>query len=763
MGLLDRAEEIKKSSESSNAKSPSAKKETPSLLKKAEQFREKELPAIDSPLESISVSDSDGDWLDDAFSNPLATEIGDLPNPDGEEEFDLSDIPELTDSDFGDLSVGASDWEKNPISNIEDDLDSIHEESNPYEPVEDAQEIEEPEIEHEIDPETMEDSDAPTDLEIPEEETTPDHEPVAEESKEEDLGMDFDSEPAPGKEPELGDDLIDRDYHDDLVEPDAPLPEVNLFDEWENEAKKEAAKQPLRPYKEDPAPIGEDVLFDDESDFGTTPMAYHLASKKRIENYQAIFEITKEIASSKEFSDFFDNLVYSLIGQVGCQSVVVLTSTNPKNSKWEAIAAQGIQSKDTWYLLPGDEIHSRISDSETVIYAGEFKSTRLPNRELNLLNEMGTEILVPIRHGEKCFGILSLGKLINGEEYITDDLEFAKIVGDIAGSVFERVSEFESINDELVHAKEVIEINESVLQFARDFSKVRKMDEAYDFLVDSIKNKLGVKQFSFLVLDSETKSDYIVFGSNFILPERTKDFRLSKDSDIVGMVSNVSGVYKLENFREDAELKSIFTNDELGIMSEFTILPIINLNWLVGMVIIHSTGSAWTDTTRDVAVSMLETSAPVFANLLILQEKEALFRNPFNPLESRILSEMEKASALKASFTVSLFKIQNVSRMIHLLGTGTFARYADTLRKTMMDHISELDFFTRVGQGKFVIVLHGKDKEETDVVIKKIKSSFAKKEEALIGNFRASYRVLTLAYPHDTKDKNQFLEMVEEA
>ncbi|PKA25004.1 GAF domain-containing protein [Leptospira sp. mixed culture ATI2-C-A1] len=740
MGLLDRAEEIKKTSGSQAPKSPTNPKDKPSLLKKAEHFREE----IESPIvDSVSINDSDSEWLDDSFPDTLATEIGDLPNPDGEEEFDLSDIPELTDADFGDLAD--EEWDENPLPQLENDLENG---PNDYQPISDEDSESEPLVEPELDFDlpSEEESSPEVEAELPE---TPEPSP--------------NPEPTKANEPEFGDDLIDRDYHDDLSEPDAPLPEVNIFDEWENDAKREAAKQPLRQAKDDPAPIGEDVLFDDESDFGTAPMSYHLASKKRIENYQAIFEITKEIASSKEFSDYFDNLVYSLIGQVGCNSVVVLTSTNPKNPKWEAVAAQGIQSKDSWYLSPNDEIYSRISDSETVIYAGEFKSSRLPNRELNLLNEMGSEILVPIRHGQKCFGVLSLGKLINGEEYITDDLEFAKIVGDIAGSVFERVAEFELMNDNLVQAKEVIGINESVLQSAREFARVRKMDEAYDLLIDNIKNKLGVKQFSFLVLDSETRSDYIVFGSNFILPERIKDFKLSKDSDIVGMVSNVPGVYKLENFREDSELKSIFTNDELGIMNEFTILPIINLNWLVGMVIVHSTGSAWTDTTRDVAVTLLETSAPVFANLLILQEKEALFRNPFNPLESRILSEIEKSSQMNLNFTVSLFKIQNVSRMIHLVGAGTFARYADVLRKTMMDHIGELDFFTRVGQGKFAMVLHGKDKEETEVVIKKIKSSFAKKEEAIIGSFRATYRVLNLSYPDDTKDKNQFLEMVEEA
>lgn len=743
MGLLDRAEEIKKTSGSPTSKSSSNIQEKPSLLKKAELFREG-----NEPVKKDSVPIADSEWLDDSFSDTLATEIGDLPSPDGEEEFDLSDIPELTDADFGTLADET--WDEDPLPQLENDLDDG---PSDYQPISDEDSEPEPLPEPDLDFDLPSFDEEPS-SDLIGEETKPQKsnpEPVAE------------SKPAPTSEPDFGDDLIDRDYHEDTSEPDAPLPEVNIFDEWENDAKKEAAKQPLRPTKEDPAPIGEDVLFDDESDFGTAPISYHLASKKRIENYQAIFEITKEIASSKEFSDYFDNLVYSLIGQVGCHSVVVLTSTNPKNPKWEAVAAQGIQSKDSWYLSPSDEIYSRISDSETVIYAGEFKSSRLPDRELRLLNEMGSEILVPIRHGEKCFGVLSLGKLINGEEYITDDLEFAKIVGDIAGSVFERVSEFELMNDNLLQAKDVIEINESVLRFAREFARVRKMDEAYDLLIDNIKSKLGVKQFSFLVLDSETRSDYIVFGSNFILPERAKDFRLSKDSDIVGMVSNVAGVYKLENFREDAELKSIFTNDELGIMSEFTILPVINLNWLVGMVIVHSTGSAWTDTTRDVAVTLLETSAPVFANLLILQEKEALFRNPFNPLETRILTEIEKASQMNTNFTVSLFKIQNVSRMVHLVGAGTFARYADALRKTMMDHIGELDFFTRVGQGKFVMVLHGKDKEETDVVIKKIKSSFAKKEDAIIGSFRATYRVLNLSYPHDTKDKNQFLEMVEEA
>ncbi len=687
MGLLDRAENIKKTIAVDSPAVPAVSNRK-SLLQKAEKFLKEE---------------DENDWIGDLNESPV-TDIGDdLPDPDSNEEVDISELggyePDLEMEPFADFE--ASDSAEDNFPEVQDD----------------------------------------------------DFSSLAEESLDQDLEAEADTDTDT-------EDLVEFSTEE---EHPAELPEVDLFDEWEKDAHVESAKQPVRPTSEDPVPQDKNFLFDDESDFSTAPMGQYIASNKRIENYQAVFEITKEISASKDFADFFDNLVFSIIGQVGCSTVVVITSTVNEAGRWDALNAEGVTLNESWYFNSTDEVYQRIAESDTVIYAGDLKQRKIPSREINILDEMESEILVPIRHKEQCYGFLSLGRLINNEEYIVDDLEFVKVIGDIAGSVFARVAEFEKLTEELINVKQVVEINESVLKSARDFAGVRKMDDAYDLLVDNLKKKLGVKQFTLLILDSESREDYIVFGSNFILPERAKDFRLSKNSDIVGMVSNVPGVYKLENYREDSELKSIFTNDELGIMSEFTILPIINLNWLVGMVVVHATASPWTDMSRDIAVAIMETSAPVFANLLILSEKEALFRNPFNPLETRILSEMEKSEKMKLNFTVSIFKIQNVARMIHLFGSGKFARYADNLRKTITDQISENDYFTRVGQGKFAIVLHGKDREETEIVIKKIKASFSKKEEFFSSTFKPSYRILSLSYPNDTKDKNQFMEMIEEA
>jgi len=746
VGLLDRAENLSKSSDATKPSQGSVPK-SKSLLEKAKQFLKEE---------------SDEDWIGDISDLP-ATEISDdLPIPDAEVEVDLSELGGYSpegEEDFG-FSEPTLDSDDLIDFNEETPENAESEEISSFDSEEDDFKNQEPDLDLDL---TAEEPLLDDNFSLPE----PDlEEPsliddVAEESEINPNEQNLSDEDELENNLEIPEDISVENKDENVVP--AELPEVDLFDDWEKDAHAESVKQPIRPINEDPVPQDKSFLFDDESDFSTAPMGQYIASKKRIENYQAVFEITKEISASKDFAEFFDNLVFSIIGQVGCSSVVVVTSTLQEAERWDALNAEGIDLMDTWSFESNDEVFQRIKETDTVIYAGELKQRNVPDREKQILDEMEAEILVPIRHKESCYGFLALGRLINEEEYIVDDLEFVKVIGDIAGSVFERVSEFEKLTEELVNVKQVVEINESVLKSARDFAGVRKMDDAYDLLIDNLKKKLGVKQFSLLVLDSENRSDYIVFGSNFILPERAKDFRLSKDSDIVGMVSNVAGVYKLENFREDSELKSIFTNDELGIMSEFTILPIINLNWLVGMVVVHATVSPWTDMSRDIAVAIMETSAPVLANLLILSEKEALFRNPFNPLETKILSEIEKAEKMKLNFTVSIFKIQNVARMIHLFGAGKFARYADTLRKTITDHISENDFFTRVGQGKFAIVLHGKDREETEIVIKKIKSSFGKREEFFSATFKPSYRILSLSYPNDTKDKNQFMEMIEEA
>jgi transcriptional regulator with GAF, ATPase, and Fis domain len=552
----------------------------------------------------------------------------------------------------------------------------------------------------------------------------------------------------------------DEKLKDEILE---EPPKVDEFDIWEDEAKEASIKAPINPISQDDLTSKKDYLFDDESDFTTAPIEYHLASKKKIENYHSIFEITKEIGSSSSFDDFFSNLNYSILGQVGAETLAIFSSTNANYDKLDLVESHGFEPTDDWKLTSNDPVYNIVSDQDSVLYANELFNLNINKEEREMLLAIQAEVLVPIRTINKFYGIIILGKMINGEEYIADDLEFIKVMADIAASVFERVTEFEARAKEIERLNKIISFNNTILNSAHQMADIRKLDQAYDELLNVMRDKFGVERFTFLIFDPEEKDQYKVFSSNQLSPSSINSFLLKRRSDIIGMVSNIMGVYPLDHFKENMELQSILSNDELGIMEDFIIIPLINLNWLVGLFIVHKSKTKLTDDTKQTIISLFEIVSPIFANILILQEKENSFRNPFSPIEDRVEAEIAKADTLHTTFTSIVFKVQNIPRMIQILGQQVFAEYCDSLRKSILEHLGENDHYVRVGQGKFSAILHAKDKDESEIVIRKIKNNFQPVADSFKGSFKPSFRILSLEYPKDTKIKEQIIEMIEEA
>ncbi|NCN08546.1 MAG: GAF domain-containing protein [Leptospira sp.] len=544
-----------------------------------------------------------------------------------------------------------------------------------------------------------------------------------------------------------------------LAEP----PALDEFEIWEDEARESSIKTPIKDDSQEEHIENQDYLFDDESDFTTAPIEYHLASKKKIENYKSIFEITKEIGSSSSFEDFFSNLNYSIMGQIGAETLAIFSTTKSDFSNFELLESHGFETTEEWIISEEDPIYSILKQQDSVIYAQELLGMGLGNKGNTILKSMQAEVVVPIKTINQFYGIIILGKLISEEEYISDDLEFVKVMADIAASVFERVNDYEARTKEIKYLNKIITLNDGILNVSREFANVRKLDQAYDILINVLKSNYQIERFTFMLFDPKEKDTYKVFTSNQFSPETTSKLILGRNSDIIGMVSNVMGIYKLEDFKSNMELQSLISNDELGIIEEFTIIPLINLNWLVGLFIIHKTKEKLTEDFKLSLVNMFELASPIFANILILEEKENSFSNPFSPIEDRIDSEIEKSKSLNTSFTVVVFKVQNIPRMISMLGQNVFSEYCDHLRKSILEHLGENDHYVRAGQGKFTAILHSKDKEESEIVIKKIKNHFQPMIDSIKSSFKPSYRILSLEYPKDTKIKEQIIEMIEEA
>lgn len=554
--------------------------------------------------------------------------------------------------------------------------------------------------------------------------------------------------------------IQDQNEKETLSNDDIMSLEEAPFDDWVKEAEQEVRR--TLPKKDPNVSTSEKdgFLFDDDSNFATSPIDFQIASRKKLENYISVFEISKEIGISTDFANFFENLLFSIMGQIGSESIGIFSSKNGNQDFFRLEDYQGENFNQEWTISSEEEIYHAVHNAGSVLYAKELLKPALPAKEREIIQQSEAELLVPIRTTEEFFGIILLGKTISGEDYIIEDLEFLKIIGEIAGSVYKRIYDTELLHQENQNLKETVRANELIISLARDFSSVRSMDEAYDKLFSAFREELKVRRATFMIL--ENKNEFRVFASNLLTPEHVGSFRLSLESSIVGIVSNIPGVFRIENFRKHPELVQKLSNDELGLMTDFIVIPLINLHWLVGMWIVHETEVPWTDSDRETAVGISEVLAPVFSNLLLVQERDSVFKDPFSPVEEKIEEMILKSTRLGNCFSLTIFKIQNISRMVKLKGSRFFVNYSEELRKAIQDNLSEVDFHYRIGQGKYAMILDRKDREETQVLIRKIKNRLVEVDRRS-KDFQTSVVQHTLCYPADTKEKERILELLEES
>ncbi|MBI3395794.1 MAG: hypothetical protein HY042_08165, partial [Spirochaetia bacterium] len=86
------------------------------------------------------------------------------------------------------------------------------------------------------------------------------------------------------------------------------------FPDWENEALAEAEHS--FDAAAAPAPATQDFLFDSDSDHHTLPAEAHIGSQKKIDNYMALFDISKDLSRIHDLSALWDAAVFGVVGQI---------------------------------------------------------------------------------------------------------------------------------------------------------------------------------------------------------------------------------------------------------------------------------------------------------------------------------------------------------------------------------------------------------------------------------------------------------------
>lgn len=539
------------------------------------------------------------------------------------------------------------------------------------------------------------------------------------------------------------------------------------FTEFEQQAEREA-EQALAAGGEQSHPEDEQkplFLFDADDEFTTAPVEAHIAGQKKIDHYLSLFDIAREVSAIQDFDEFWDAVLFAVMGQLGAQTVVVFAARTSADTGQALfpVAASGFDPNDSWVLKPGDRLYDLCAEEEGVLYAQNLRSPEqavlLSEMERDIINESGAEIIAPLRNNSRMYGVVLLGSTFSGDEYGIDDLEFMTLLGGLASSGVDRILARLEFDRDTETLRKRDFFHNRIMEAARDAAGVRGLDELYDVLVRNLTEHFAAESYSLVLLNPSTQ-EYTLFAGNRISPESMERFRLGTSSELVGMISNFTRVFDVSDFRTNGELSRSYTNDDVALMKQYWAVPLIYQNWLVGFFTIHSVRREWTEFDREMVVSMAELLGPSFGGAIMLGERESLFRDPFSPLEDRLRLEIKKCQEFHSQLSLVEIRIKNIKRVLALNPSARVTQFLGAVGRSVAGHLLQTDFLARIGQGRFAMILPGRGKEEAEIFVKKIRNDL-KRLNLLPGSPVDAQFVHVIVTAQDTTDPEKMLAILE--
>ena len=533
--------------------------------------------------------------------------------------------------------------------------------------------------------------------------------------------------------------------------------ETDPFEHWEQEAAREAESKSRELTGEQ-----DRRLFEDE-EIMTTPVETHIGSQKRIDNYLSLFELNRELHSIDDAEEFWDTALYSILGQLGARTVVIFAGMHDREGILYPVAHSGVIPTDDWNLKRGDELYDALAASDEIRYAGEFlkETTGIGDLERDILEKAKASVLMPLRQGKELQGIIVIGPPLDRADYIIDDLEYLRLLGSSLIGPLERIKNIRKHKEETENLARQNLMHRALADLTASLQTKKAVDEIYDLILDYFKRILAVDSLSLVLLDP-TEQVYRIFAGSRISPESLKRFTLPvSGSELVGTISNLSGVYNLVDFRTHPEIVAAYSGDDLALMQHYWILPLINLNWLVGFITVHHTERAWTDEEREIALIACAQLAPVLANCLILQERETLFRDPFSPLEKRLEREVQKALEFHSFLSIVDFRVRNLKKVLGANSMSAMTDYFQALSRTLSRSLHQSDYLSRMGAGRYVLLLPGRGKTEAGIFADRLQMELKQASLLRSSAVAPAYSFEVINFPDDGDSLQKLIALLD--
>ena len=170
----------------------------------------------------------------------------------------------------------------------------------------------------------------------------------------------------------------------------------------------------------------------------------------KVQELNTLFELSKEFNSVMDEDRLAKLLMFSVMGQIGASKYVLGLLRNGSM----AVVAKRLD-KD-----PSPELNDYLGTVSAPCLVKSI-SPRHDARARVMLEDLGIQVLVPLRLQNSTKGVLALGERMRGEPYTETDIEFLSSLGNLAIISLENVRLFretlekQRLEDELQIAKEI--------------------------------------------------------------------------------------------------------------------------------------------------------------------------------------------------------------------------------------------------------------------------------------------------------------------
>lgn len=481
------------------------------------------------------------------------------------------------------------------------------------------------------------------------------------------------------------------------------------------------------------------------------------------EDYLALIDMSREIIKSTSFEEYFENLMYSILGQYGVESTLIFTNLNLEDEPLKIVNYDGLEIEEDLILDPNSKIYKFLALKKTVIAVDEEFKNGLDEYERSIVTISGAAEIIPVFLDGYLFTIIFVGPMISEEPFSEQDIAFISIFMDFAGDYFRNVVQFEEKNKTLHTLTGIARSNLDAFTISEKISESKNLNDFFTYVSEYLDTVTPFTKYTILYQDPSNKDIYRTLESNTLSQKSCNQLILKRDTSQLLQVlpEGEFNLFPLDNFSEWQEIKAAIEDEDIEKLDEFTLVPFWEKNDLLGLLVLHTALQTSEDLDLDGFTKAIKLSSTILAKLLMEMEKLELEKNPFHIIEDLLDAEIALANKHQSQFSMLIIKIQNINRIINLLGHEFFQSYNEQLWQIIANNAEQSDHISKVGQGKYTVLLSGIGKKKAELFINRIKSGTLSIENPH-KSFNISIQIYLLIYPEQTADRRKFLEMLEE-